>query len=98
MECVVHYSESNRTFTKLKALSKNQHQKLLKGKAVREKETCELNQHLSQSQTIPGSDNLNVDIHGVHLEPRYKKFTSILASSRKRKLPQESSEKSDRLK
>ena len=98
MECVVHYSESNRTFTKLKALSENQHQKLLKAKAVREKETSELNQHLSQCQTIPGSDNLDVNIHGVHLEPCYKKFTSILAPSRKRKLPQESSEKSDRLK
>ena len=48
MECVVHYSESNRTFTKLKALSENQHQKLLKAKTVREKETSELNQHLSQ--------------------------------------------------
>ena len=88
MECVVHYSESNRTFTKLKALSENQHQKLLKAKAVREKETSELNQHLSQCQTIPVSDNLDVNIHGVHLEPCYKKFTSILAPSRKRKLPQ----------
>ena len=47
MECVVHYSESSRTFTKLKALSENQHQKLLNTKAVREKETPELNQHLS---------------------------------------------------
>ena len=63
MECVVHYSESNRTFTKLKALSENQHQKLLKAKAVREKETSELNQHLSLCQTNPGSDNLDVNIH-----------------------------------
>ena len=54
MECVVHYSESNRTFTKLNALSENQHQKLLKAKAVREKETSELNLHLSQCQTILG--------------------------------------------
>ena len=98
MECVVNYSESNRTFTKLKALSENQHQKLLKAKAVREKETSELNQHFSQCQAIPGSDNLDVNIHGVHLEPCYKKFTNIFAPSRKRKLPQESSEKSDRLK
>ena len=42
MECVVHYSEPNRTFTKLKALSENQHQKLLKAKPVRKKETSEL--------------------------------------------------------
>ena len=98
VECVAHYSEFNRTFTKLKGLSENQHQKLLKAKAVREKETSELNQHLSQCQTIPDSDNLDVNIHGVHLEPCYKKFASILAPSRKPKLPQESSEKSDRLK
>ena len=65
---------------------------------VREKETFELNQHLSQCHTLPGSDSLDVNIHGVHLEPCYKKITNILAPSQKRKLPQESSEKSDRLK
>ena len=78
MECVVHYSESNRTFTKLKALPENQHQKLLKAKPVRKKETSELNQHFSQCQTIPGSDNLDVNIHGVHLEPCYKNLLALL--------------------
>ena len=45
-----------------------------------------------------GNNNLDVNIHGAHLKPCYKKITSILAPSRKRKLPQQSSEKSDRLK
>ena len=67
-------------------------------KAVRENETAEENQHLPQCNTIPGSDSLNGNIHGVHLEPCYKKFTSILAPSRKQTLPEENYDKFERLK
>ena len=87
-----------RTFSNLKTLSKNQHEKLLTAKAVRENETAEENQHLPQCNTIPGSDSLNGNIHGVHLEPCYKKFTSILAPSRKRTLREENYDKFERLK
>ena len=85
MECVAHYNKSSTSFSKLKALSDNQHQKLLEAKIIRQTETLEENKHTPQCNTIPFENNCNSLVHGVYLVPCYKKFTSILAPSRKRK-------------
>ena len=45
MQCVAHYSNSNRTYSKVKTLSENQLNRLLEVKSVREKESLETNRH-----------------------------------------------------
>ena len=69
----------------MKTLSDNQHKKLLEAKAICQTETLEENKHTPQCNTIPFENNCNPLVHGIHLVPCYKKFTSILAPSRKRK-------------
>ena len=82
MQCVVHYTDVNRRYSVLKSLSQSQHQRLLEAKRVREQETLPENKHTTRWDTIPVPDFV-AKFHGVHLEPCYKKFTSILAPSRK---------------
>ena len=53
-----------------------------KQKNIRTQST-ERNQHLQQCATVP-ENGYNKLIHGVHLEPCYKNFTSIIAKSKKR--------------
>ena len=79
----MHYTHVNRTYSVLKSLLQNQHQRLLEAKNVREQETLPENKHTTQCETIPVPDCV-AKFHGVHLEPCYKKFISILAPSRKR--------------
>ena len=83
MQCAVHYTGVNRTYSVLKSLSQNQHQRLLEAKRVQEQGTLPENKHATQCETIPVPDFV-AKFYGVHLEPCYKKFTSILAPSRKR--------------
>ena len=85
MECIVHYRDSNRNYSLLKSLSTNQHQRLLEAKKVREKRIkSNENKHVSQCESVPPENGL-IKVHGIHLKRCYKKFTSILAPSRKRK-------------
>ena len=86
MQRVAHYSNSNRTYRKLKTLSENQLNRLLEAKSVREKETPEANRHSIQGATTPTRDDFNYSIRGIHLDPCYKSFTKILCSSKKHKL------------
>ena len=86
MQCVAHYSNSNRTYSKLKTLSENQLNRLLEAKSVREKETLEANRHSIQCATIPAKDDFNCSVHGIHLDLCYKLFTKILCLSRKHRL------------
>ena len=86
MQCVAHYSNSNRTYSKLETLSQNQLNRLLEAKSVREKETLEANRHSIQCATIPKKDHFDCSVHGIHLDPCYKSFTKILCPSMKCKL------------
>ena len=83
MECVVHYAIKDSRYSQLKPLSDNQYGRLLAAKEIRQGST-ELNAHTEQCAAIPdgGFDKTK---HGVHLDPCYKKFTAIIARSRKRK-------------
>ena len=83
MECVVHYVIKDSRYSQLKSLSDNQYGRLITAKAIRQDST-ELNFHAEQCATIPDG-GFDKNIHGVHLEPCYKKFTAIIARSRKRK-------------
>ena len=86
MQCVAHYSNPNRTYSKLKTLSENQLNRLLEANSVRQKETLEANRHSTQCTKIPTKYNFDCFVHGIHLDPCYKLFTKILCPSKKRKL------------
>ena len=98
MQCVAHYSNSNRTYSKLKTLSENQLDRLLEAKCFREKETLDANRHLTQCATVPTKDDFDSSVHGIHLDPCYKSFTKILCPSRKRKLQDEFPQVNQRIK
>ena len=83
MECVVHYTYSDGSYTELKGLSSNQYNRLVQAKK-RRLESSLANRHIQQSNSVPDK-GFDVARHGVHLEPCYKKFTAIL-SSQKRKI------------
>ena len=69
-------------YSELKSLSDNQYERIKEAKNIRTQST-EQNQHLQQCATVP-ENGYNKLIHGVHLEPCYKKFTCIIAKSKKR--------------
>ena len=83
MECVVHYIQKSVEYSDLKVLSENQYERLLEAKRIR-LATIEPNQHAEQCVSIP-DNGFDVNKHGVHLEPCYKKFTLVLSSDQKRK-------------
>eukprot|EP00112_Aurelia_sp_Birch-Aquarium-sp1_P000730 Seg1070.14 transcript_id=Seg1070.14/GoldUCD/mRNA.D3Y31 product="hypothetical protein" protein_id=Seg1070.14/GoldUCD/D3Y31 len=83
MECVVHYTIKDSRYSQLKPLSDNQYGRLLAAKAIRQ-DLTELNFHKEQCATVPDG-GFDKTIYGVHLEPCYKKFTTIIARLRKRK-------------
>ena len=66
MQCVAHYSNSMRTYSKLKTLSDNQLNRLLEAKSVREKETLETNRHSIQCATIPTKDDFDCIFLSCH--------------------------------
>ena len=82
MKCVVHYAIKDARYSQLKGLSENQYGRLLTAKTIRKKST-EQNYHREQCSTRPDS-GFDKTVHGVHLEPCYKKFT-LIASLKKRK-------------
>ena len=82
MECIVHYDYNDVKYSELKSLSDNQHERIKEAKNIRTQST-EQNQHLQQCATVPENE-YNKLIHGVHLELCYKKFTGIIAKSKKR--------------
>ena len=66
MLCVAHYSNSNRSYSKLKTLSGNQSKRLLEAKSLREIKTLEANRHSIQCATIPMKDDFDCSVHGIH--------------------------------
>ena len=85
MWCVAHYSNSNRTYSKLKTLSENQLNRLPEAKSVREKETLEASRYSIQCATFPSKDDFECSAHGIHLDPCYKSLTKILCRTKKGK-------------
>ena len=78
MECVAHYNLKDTEYSDLKSLSENQYQRLLEAKRIRQG-SIEQNQHSEQCLSIP-DNGFDVNKHGVHLNPCYKKFTLIISS------------------
>ena len=82
MECIVHYDYNDEKYSELKSLSENQYERIKEAINISTQST-ERNQHLQQCATVP-ENGYNKLIHGIHLEPCYKKFIGIIAKSKKR--------------
>ena len=66
MQCVAHYSNSNRSYSKLKTLSENKLKRLLEAKSLREIKALEANRHSVQCATIPMKDDFDCSVHGIN--------------------------------
>ena len=82
MQCIVHYTNKQWKYSQLKPLSQNQYERILKAKEIRQKDNEE-NQHQEQCNSVPLIE-FDPSVHGIHLEPCYKKFTKINSIPRKR--------------
>ena len=73
--CIVHY-DGKEQYSKLKDVSEQNESRIREAKAKQETFSDE-NRHEKQCHLVP--DIIDNDIHGIHMEPCYKKFTLILA-------------------
>ena len=69
LSCIVHYPEQN-SYQNIKKLSDASLHNINQSKIKRE-EIGGLHLHYEQIQQIP--ENINFELHGVHLEPCYKR-------------------------
>ena len=83
LRCVAHYSSSTYKYSELIVLSENAHLRLLEAKQMRNDQGVE-NEHKDQSALIP--DHLDPSVHGIHMEPCYKKFTLIISQIERKSL------------
>ena len=60
-------------------LSSNAHARLLEAKQIRRDQGGK-NAHREQTALIP--EHIDPNIHGIHMEPCYKKFTLIISQKR----------------
>ena len=79
LNCVVHYDSPSTTYSKISPLKDGTHSRLIQARDIRT-ELGGLNKHDEQSSSIP--DEYDADIHGIHLEPCYKKYTKIISQKR----------------
>lgn len=77
--CIIHYSIKNCSYSKLKPISLVNKEKIYAAKLVRERYD-DANYHKYQCLSIP--EEIDPDIHGIHLEPCYKKFVLILSNKK----------------
>ena len=76
LQCVAHYESSKYDYSELIVLSSNAHSRLLQAKQIRRDQGGN-NVHREQGALIP--DHIDPNIHGIHMEPCYKKFTLIIS-------------------
>ena len=74
MNCIAHY-EKQKYYTTLKTLSEGNIERIRKEKQKR-KEIGGTHGHDEQCGKIP--DQINFELHGVHLEPCYKRYLCLI--------------------
>ena len=80
--CLVHYEIKNEKYSRLGNISENAYQRILEAKTIRE-ELGYASFHREQCLNVP--DVLDLAVHAIHLNPCYKKFTSIISTYNKSK-------------
>ena len=78
MECIVHY-QNQACYSSLKSLSDRNIARIKEAKAKR-LELGGSHCHSEQSDSIP--DDINLETHGVHLEPCYKRYLNFFFQQR----------------
>lgn len=79
--CVIHY-EDELSYSPLKNISELNKERIRQAKNEHEKQPAN-NKHYEQCQSIP--ETIDADLHSIHSDPCYKKFTRILAGITKNK-------------
>ena len=77
--CMAHYPSKDVEYDELIPLSQHAHVWLLEARKIRQ-ELGGSNEHADQCSSIPGT--LDDTLHGIHMEPCYKKFTMIISKVR----------------
>ena len=76
--CVAHYPSKDFEYSELILLSQHAHARLLEARKIRQE--LGSNEHADQCSSIPGT--LDDTLHGIHMEPCYKKFTMIISKTK----------------
>eukprot|EP00794_Sanderia_malayensis_P006423 gene6423-7156_t len=79
LSCIVHYKIKESKYSNIKAISDINKEKLYAAKRLREELDGEKN-HKDQCNGIP--DEIDPNVHGIHLDPCYKKFVKILSDKK----------------
>eukprot|EP00794_Sanderia_malayensis_P014842 gene14842-biopygen11931 len=79
LSCIVHYKIKESKYSNIKAISDIKKEKLYASKRLREELDGEKN-HKDQCNGIP--DEIDPNVHGIHLDPCYKKFVKILSDKK----------------
>ena len=72
--CIIHYEKYNK-YSGIKAINDVNEQRIRNAKIERET-LGGCNHHKTQCDMVP--EIINHDVHGIHIEPCYKKLTLIL--------------------
>ena len=72
VQCVAHYESPKFDYSEMMVLSS----RLLQAKQIRRDQGGN-NAHRKQAALIP--DHIDPNIHGIHMQPCYKKFTLIIS-------------------
>ena len=75
LKCIVHYKNCER-YSKIKPLSDQNKTRIVEAKKVRESSTRENTRHKEQCDSIP--DSFHDELHGIHLEPCYKRYRQFI--------------------
>ena len=94
LKCVAHYSSKDFEYSDLIPLSDHAHSILLEAKAIRLEKDVQ-NEHQEQCSSIP--NEVDYALHGIHMEPCYKKFTVIISKARNERKTSNDSEDDDAL-
>ena len=80
LKCITHYILQDASYSKIKQVSEVNWERIQAAKAIREAKGG-ANYHKQQCDSVP--DHIDPLVHGIHLEPCYKKFVLILSQERK---------------
>ena len=80
LKCIIHYDLKDKACSKIKQISDVIWKRINAAKEIRISVGGSYH-HKEQCDLVP--DSIDPEIHGIHMEPCYKKFTLIIAQERK---------------
>ena len=74
LKCVVHYKKCDR-YSTIRTLTEQNKKRILQAKEIRESLATANTHHKEQCDSVP--DVYNDEIHGIHLDPCYKRYRKL---------------------